>query len=79
MQSQEKEIRSVKLPKKGTSLYLKDLLDRQHQNSMIFAKSPTATKKVPSETEEIRQTRMFLPVEAFDPLLDIEIPEEAIR
>jgi hypothetical protein len=71
----QKEEEPQRYHKKGTSLYLKEMMERQKNNSMIFSKSPLRVgKKLEIEEEAPEAKRMFLPIEAFDPLLDVEDP-----
>lgn len=61
--------------RKGTALYLKDMMERQNNNARIFMKSPPRmAKSVPNAAGLPEDKKMFLPVEAFDPMLDIEDP-----
>ena len=56
------------------------MLDIHQLNSRIFTSSPKRSTQhhIEPEVEEPQSNRMFLPVEAFDPLLDVEEPFETI-
>lgn len=67
--------------KKGTSEYIRrkllSTIDKQGYETGEFQKS--LEKRFGTKIEGDSRDRTFLPIEAFDPLLDIENPEEVIR
>lgn len=79
IQSQKEEPPSRYL-RKGTSLYLKDLLQRQRNHARIFTTSPVRSVGISEAIPEVVEDRKkFLPIEAFDPMLDVENPARIIE